>query len=222
MRKALTVIFMLLTVSSAAHSAETPRTIGWKDLVPAVSTVEDPFGDRDEAFRDDIAAAYRNRKDIEEGFIKENTDEHAQALALENRLIAEGVDVDDAVRRIDDAFAAFEEQQSVTVAELNGTTVRIPGYALPLEFNEVGITEFLLVPYVGACIHSPPPPPNQMVFVTLAEPFVMQSLYEPVWITGTIETKTASHALSYVDGQADIAVGYTLTSNAIEPFRWKE
>ena len=222
MRKAILVILTLISVSGAARAADPPRILAWADLVPAAASVQDPFGDRDEAVRNEIAAAYRNRKDIEQGFIKEDTDAYAEAMALEKRLSAAGIDIDEVVRRVDDAFAAFEEQRAMTVPELDGKTVRIPGYALPLEFNEVGVTEFLLVPYVGACIHTPPPPPNQMVFVTVPEPYIMQSLYEPVWITGTIETKAGSHALYFVDGQADIDVGYAITGQTIEPYKWEK
>lgn len=219
MRRALTVLFLALLVSGTATAAEPPRTLSWQDLVPASDTLKDPFGDRDETFRDEISAVYRNRKDIEDGFIKKDSAEYADVMALEAKLTNQGVDVEDAIRRIDEAIAAFDLQESKTVAELDGVTVRIPGYALPLEFNQVGATEFLLVPYVGACIHTPPPPANQMVYVTIPKPFVMQNLFEPVWITGTIKTHSASVALSYVDGQADIAVGYVLTGASIEPYQ---
>lgn len=48
----------------------------------------------------------------------------------------------------------------------NGETVRIPGYIVPLEYDGSKIKQFLLVPYVGACIHVPPPPANQLIYVT--------------------------------------------------------
>ena len=51
--------------------------------------------------------------------------------------------------------------------EIDGAHVRIPGYLLPLELENDEATEFLLVPYQGACIHTPPPPPNQIVHVKL-------------------------------------------------------
>ena len=46
-----------------------------------------------------------------------------------------------------------------------GQSVRLPGYVVPLEDLAAGIKEFLLVPYFGACVHSPPPPANQIVHV---------------------------------------------------------
>jgi hypothetical protein len=57
-----------------------------------------------------------------------------------------------------------------TVGALDGTKVRIPGYIVPLEADDQGrLTEFFLVPFLGACIHVPPPPPNQIVYVKLPQ-----------------------------------------------------
>jgi uncharacterized protein len=55
-----------------------------------------------------------------------------------------------------------------TRAELEGRSVRLPGYVVPLQGGKAGLSEFLLVPYFGACIHTPPPPANQIVYVRLA------------------------------------------------------
>ena len=53
--------------------------------------------------------------------------------------------------------------------ELNGQFVKIPGFVVPLEGTAELTTEFLLVPYFGACIHVPPPPSNQIVYVTFKD-----------------------------------------------------
>lgn len=78
------------------------------------------------------------------------------------------------------------------VEELEGKRVRIPGFVLPFEYVESGeISEFLLVPYFGACIHAPPPPPNQIVYVTAEKPIDIGDQWNPVWATGVL--KTSSH-----------------------------
>ena len=74
--------------------------------------------------------------------------------------------------------------------KLNGETVKIPGFIVPLDHIGFGVTEFMLVPFVGACIHVPPPPPNQLVYVTTEEPWDAMTLWEPVWVTGKIIVKT--------------------------------
>ncbi|MEP2651070.1 MAG: DUF3299 domain-containing protein [Paraglaciecola sp.] len=91
---------------------------------------------------------------------------------------------------------------SPTVPELNGKLVKIPGFMVPLEGDNEKITEFLLVPYFGACVHVPPPPPNQIVYVKFSKEVSIQNLYDAVWVTGTLSTNT---------WQGDLAtVGYTL------------
>jgi uncharacterized protein len=84
-----------------------------------------------------------------------------------------------------------------TVPELNGERVRIPGYTVPFDFSaDAEITEFLLVPYFGACLHAPPPPPNQTLFIITDEPMKIRDLAQAVWIEGTIYTQTQESELA--------------------------
>lgn len=100
-----------------------------------------------------------------------------------------------------------------TVKELNGKKIRIPGYTVPFEYGaDAQIKEFLLVPYFGACIHAPPPPPNQTVFVMADKPIKMKDLAQAVWIEGTIHTQTQESDL------ADAA--YTIKLTAIEEYTY--
>ena len=64
---------------------------------------------------------------------------------------------------------------------------------MPLDHIGFGVTEFMLVPFVGACIHVPPPPPNQLVYVTTEEPWDAMTLWEPVWVTGKIIVKAQTN-----------------------------
>jgi hypothetical protein len=75
-----------------------------------------------------------------------------------------------------------------------GQSVRLPGYMVPLEDLPEGTKEFLLVPYFGACVHSPPPPANQIVHVVLDKPSKRFRLMDTLWVTGPLTaTKTDSH-----------------------------
>lgn len=78
----------------------------------------------------------------------------------------------------------------------NGMLVRLPGYLVPLQFEGTGGTEFLLVPFVGACIHVPPPPPNQLVYATSDTPHEMKGLFEPVYAVGILNTVLAETELA--------------------------
>jgi hypothetical protein len=94
------------------------------------------------------------------------------------------------------------------VGELNGKRVKIGGYVVPLDFEATTIKEFLLVPFVGACIHVPPPPANQIVYVKTAQGFEIAGQFDPVWVTGTLKTEPA------FTGLAD--TGYSLDAEAVE------
>ncbi len=95
---------------------------------------------------------------------------------------------------------AMDQGSFRTVEGLDGEKVRIPGYIVPLDQNEKGeMTEFFLVPYFGACIHTPPPPPNQILHGKLLTPMAPTDIYSAFWIEGTmrvrrIDTDLASSA----------------------------
>lgn len=73
--------------------------------------------------------------------------------------------------------------------ELDDQLVRIPGYVVPLDGTEQGrYTEFLFVPYMGACIHSPPPPPNQIILVRAPEGQRITDIWIPYYVEGTLST----------------------------------
>ncbi|MCQ4263317.1 DUF3299 domain-containing protein [Stutzerimonas stutzeri] len=96
-----------------------------------------------------------------------------------------------------------------TVAGLNGREIRLGGYPVPLESDERGrSTEFFLVPYPGACIHVPPPPPNQIVLVRYPKGIALEDIYAPLWVDGRLQIEPVSNDL------ADAA--YALEAAAVE------
>ena len=83
------------------------------------------------------------------------------------------------------------------VTSLDGQNIRLPGYIVPLEVSEEGrTTEFLLVPYFGACIHVPPPPSNQIVHVKSEVGVKVDELYQPYWVEGAMQVKASSSELA--------------------------
>jgi len=72
---------------------------------------------------------------------------------------------------------------------LNGRKGRIAGFALPLERVGDKVSEFLLVPYFGACIHSPPPPANQIIHARAAKPLAGIKMMAPLWVYGTFKVQ---------------------------------
>jgi hypothetical protein len=94
-----------------------------------------------------------------------------------------------------------------------GQVVRIPGFVVPLEDSKEGLKEFLLVPYFGACIHSPPPPANQIVHVLPKTPAKGLRSMDTVWITGKLATVRTD---SYMG-----AAGYRIEALNVAPYEEK-
>ncbi|AEX20794.1 DUF3299 domain-containing protein [Vibrio natriegens] len=92
--------------------------------------------------------------------------------------------------------AAQQSKIGSVRTELNGSLVKIPGFVIPLEGDANTVTEFLLVPYFGACIHVPPPPPNQIIYVKFPEGAPVQELWDVVYVVGTLKTEVISHELA--------------------------
>ena len=106
----------------------------------------------------------------------------------------------------------FDENSTKLNPALADAYIKMPGFIIPIDISADGVTSFILVPYVGACIHVPPPPPNQLVFVSTKVPWPSERLWEAVWVTGTMQNK-----VQYTE-VAD--TGYELEADRIEIYIW--
>ena len=206
----LIIICILLYLPALAEQV---RQLSWEDLVPAELLADDPLAD----------------------LTQEQLDLVVWVVNTLDSLPPRGRDTEDLYREIDEAIpqlkeagieitelmAKREQLRTTMVEELNGQRVRIPGYLLPLEMSDTKVKEFLLVPYIGACIHVPPPPPNQIVHVKIVqkEGYRVKTMYEPVWVSGEISVKSMVKDLYLVDGSAGVNIGYTMQANRIEPYK---
>ncbi len=103
-------------------------------------------------------------------------------------------------------------KKAPVVDALDGQRVKLPGFVVPLAFDQVELSAFLLVPYFGACIHVPPPPANQIVYVVLPEGKSYRGgVFDTVWVTGDLRIERFSSAM----GDA----GYRLDALAIAPYQ---
>jgi uncharacterized protein len=94
---------------------------------------------------------------------------------------------------------------------LNGKKVAIPGFMVPLEDDADQVTEFILVPFAGACIHVPPPPPNQMVYVKLTHnQKAKMSFTDPILVTGTLRVTTVQSP--YGD------ISFNMDGDSVQPY----
>jgi len=112
----------------------------------------------------------------------------------------------EALQKIRDAWNNAPVEPS-----LNGERIRIPGFVIPLEKSGNKVSEFLLVPYFGACIHTPPPPPNQIVHVKASKPVANMRTMDTMWVSGTMQTRASETEM----GQA----GYQLKAERVEPYK---
>jgi hypothetical protein len=115
------------------------------------------------------------------------------------------------------AMRALEKLQEVwskapVAPELDNQKVRLPGFIVPLDADPDQIREFLLVPYFGACIHTPPPPSNQVVHVTLDKPLKGMRSMDAVWVNGTMRIGRVE------TGQG--TAGYKLAADTIQPYKF--
>lgn len=106
--------------------------------------------------------------------------------------------------------AKQSEIDAPLVESLDGKKIRIPGYVVQLEGDADNVTEFLLVPYFGACIHVPPPPPNQIILVRFPKGVPYEITYDAVWVEGTVEVER-------VDGELAV-VGYQIEAANVESY----
>lgn len=170
-------------LSNSSLAADAPKVLKWADLRPVITD-----------------AAPKKPKSFFEGAAKptEAHDLNSPAPAP----LADG------------KFMSMKRRQPggdkppAVVPALNGQKVELGGYIVPLDFDATSIKEFLLVPFVGACIHVPPPPSNQIVYVKSKDGIEISGSFDPVKVVGTMTTTTA------FTGLAD--AGYTIDAEAIE------
>ncbi len=214
--------FLLLLVSVAYAIDGMPSDmpvmeIGWDDLAPGME-FDDPYADltEDQLYYLGIVARIRGLRDLgKTDFSEEMMKEYIAAVDL---LEAEGVDIDWILSLRDEIREKRRRAAYLVNEQLDGMQLKMPGYLLPLDILEGDTSEFLLVPWVGACIHTPPPPPNQIVYVKMDRPVKVRTRFQPVLVEGKLAVENAKVDLFLVDGRADIPVQYTMQGFEVDDY----
>jgi len=217
---ALALLFSLASITSIAPAAaaEQVRQIKWGDLVPQLDKFVDPFLDLTPEQKFDLIVVSRTRQLQLEGVNVTPEQREKLAVALK-RLDSDRIDTDGLLAMRSEIAAKRKRAMEAVNQDLNGQQVRLAGYVLPLEMGGQKITEFLLVPYVGACIHEPVPPANQIVRVKFERGFEVDGRFTPVWVQGKMITQIVNSQLFLVDGAASIPSSYTLEAGSIEIYK---
>ncbi len=142
----MATLILVALLASAASLANTPREVGWQELIPAGWTPSQP--DLSQFFHDPSAPA------------------------------------------------APQDTSAPVVESLHDTSISIRGFVVPLEWEQDAISEFLFVPWFGACLHFPPPPPNQIIRVHMERSLPEVEMFHPQILTGRLLTERSDSDLA--------------------------
>jgi len=212
------LLFSAVFLLSLPSTGMAMQQIGWRDLTISVDPREDPL----------FALDFEARKDVEEllllerlraggNDISKNTEQRLAEIHAE--LAASGVNAEVLLKKERAFRAKIVAQRSQVRLEWDNAEIRIPGYLLPLEYEGEQIIEFLLVPYVGACIHTPPPPANQIIYVRSNQSYPVDGLFTPVWVTGKLSVESSQQSVGLSDGVSEFEVGYTMHATEVVEYR---
>lgn len=163
-----TILVLVVLIFSLTVRAQVEHTdIEWTELIPA----------------DDLAVLL-NPPDFLFDIEDQSEDDNMKALKEANP-------TDEITKRYQQALESTQ-----VVETFNGKSIRLPGFIVPLETDEKQrVTQFFIVPYFGACLHMPPPPPNQIIFVNSAAGIEVTSLYDAFWFEGILSIDTTDSLL---------------------------
>ena len=182
MKRVFYSILIILSIAFHGHSTlAKPKTISWEDLSPTKDGVNMIF---------DGAAEMRGTPDISEF---EGSKERLDQFLDDMKYMKES-----------------QGESGLINIKLNGKKIKIAGYITPIAFDGENVTEFLFVPYRGACIHVPPPPANQIIYVKEAKGLKADEMWSPFWITGILDANSVSTIV------AD--VGYSIKEAIVSPY----
>jgi hypothetical protein len=208
-------LLALVMLVSVATAAEPEPTIGWQDLRPALAEGDDPFADLPDEQLDALRALVRSRALEARGFPV--TDAIRQYRAgLTQQLHAQGVAVDALLGKRDLLIAQRRTAAEAGVAALDGRRVRLGGYLLAAAMQGDLVTDFVLVPAISACSHTPPPPPNQMVHVRPVQPSTLRGHYAPAWVSGTLRLRIEQQSVYLVDGELAVHSAYAIDDATVQ------
>ena len=215
---ALVVMMVSIPISPAmAQSA-----IAWDDLQAHSTHLRNPYEhlSTEQTYR--LSSLYQLREWVKENQPPPDSLEAQEIQRLEKVFADEGLDPTALLSDADEARAYWRSQSQITNPNLADRSVQLSGYVLPLNENNrtpqaQQVSEFLLVPYVGACIHVPSPPPNQMIYIKPAAAIENPGLFSSVLVTGILRAEAGSYELFQVDGSRTVEVSYAMDLTAIIP-----
>ena len=214
MKILITVLGLLL--AAWTHAADyTP--VNWADLQGKLE-YDDPFLrlSEEQRYYLSIYARLDTLEKYSPGQVTDAMREEKQQA--ETLLTEQGVDIEYLLDNRERVTELRREAANKTNTELADPEIEMGGFMLALEMVDGKVSEFLLVPTVGACIHTPPPPPNQIVLVRPKDPVMSKSRFEAVRIRGKMKISQKNSSLFLVDGQGSVNSGYLLEAEEVSKY----
>jgi len=204
----------VVAIVASAFATEVAKVV-WSDLAPAPVSLKNPFAGMKSTDLADLSAVARVH-DLKKAGKKPTPEYVSAANAASARLKKNKRNVAELLATRDKMMAQRANGANGTTKALDGKTIELAGFILPLEFEGTKVKEFLLVPWVGACIHTPPPAPNQIVYVTVPKAIEVNERFESVVVTGKLAAKAWDYELFLQDGSDTISVAYVLSSATVK------
>lgn len=200
---------LLWACVAVATAAMAGPVVDWPDLQPPAAAEDNPFAALSDAqvemLREIVLAQWLEGRGRPLGEASQQ-----RRAELIRRLAEQGIDADAMLAQREALMAQRRAAAETTVDTLVDQPVRLNGYLLPAETKDGLVTEFLLVPVIGACSHTPPPPPNQSVRVRPSAPYAATRFYEPVAISGTLRKRLQDKTVFVIDGALTVRSAYAM------------
>lgn len=202
-------LWLFVVLHPDTSQAGEPAFAGWDALAPSVEPYEDPFLEMSYKQKDDLRTILLASQTGPSPALKKDVQEARE------RLRTEGYDPDALlVQRL----IVMEKRRKAATGvtdDFLGQRVFVDGYILPLRKDKGRVYSFLLVPWVGACIHTPPPPPNQMIRVDVSDGIEVGRAFHAIRLRGVLMHAPSVSNLFLVDGQRMVEASYSLNAAQI-------
>lgn len=213
------LILLLTILLSFACNIQAAEVVYWDKLRPTMTLEDDPFLTLDQNQLFDLATIARFNEAAQQEDFSASQKALDEIKQTKQRLAKQGVDVEYLFEMREIIRQQREEFSTKPNATVLNKMSRIPGFITPVEFNGTKVTKFFLVPTAGACIHTPPPPPNQIVLIDYPSGIELVSLATPVWVEGKLINQSVTANVDYSDGSTGVEAVYSMQAEEIELYQ---
>ena len=210
------LVLPLTLLFSFACSVQATEVVYWDKLRPTMVLEDDPFVTLNQNQLFDLATIARFNEAAQQENFSASQEAFEEIKLTKQRLADQGVDVEYLFEMREIIRQQREEFSTKPNATVLNKMSRIPGFITPVEFNGTMVTKFFLVPTAGACIHTPPPPPNQIVLIDYPNGIELVSLATPVWVEGKLISQSVTADVDYSDGTAGVEAIYSMHAEEVE------